>query len=159
MVSDHERSDHAVATLSDIEQQAVDNPSPYAKTHIGQYLESDGQDVDHPMADDLILLHTTGKRSGQIRRTPLASYDDGGDLIVIASKGGSPEHPSWYWNLQADPTVWVRDKAEFYEARAEVLGEAERAEVWPRVTAWNPNFQAYQDKTDRTIPLVRLVRV
>jgi deazaflavin-dependent oxidoreductase (nitroreductase family) len=148
-----------VTTLSDIEQRAVDNPSPYARTHIAQYLETDGAEVDHPMADSLVLLYTTGKKTGEIRRTPLASFDDDGEKVVIASKGGSPEHPSWYWNLKADPTVWVRDKADLYEARAEVLGADEHAEVWSRIAAWNPNFQAYQDKTERTIPLVRLKRV
>jgi deazaflavin-dependent oxidoreductase (nitroreductase family) len=148
-----------VTTLTDIEQRAAENPSPYASAHIAQYLESDGLEVDHPLADSLILLYTTGMRTGQIRRTPLASFPDGDDLIVIASKGGAPAHPSWYWNLKADATVWVRDKGNFYEARAEILDRAERDELWARVTEWNPNFQAYQDKTERTIPLIRLHRV
>ena len=146
-------------TLSDIERQAVDNPSPWARNHIAQYLESDGREVDHPMADSLVLLYTRGKRSGEIRRTPLAAFEDGDSLVVIASKGGAPEHPSWYWNLKADPTVWVRDKADFYEARAEVLDGDEHADMWARIVAWAPGFQTYQDKVDRTIPLVRLNRV
>ena len=145
-------------TLPEIEARAADNPSPYASAHIAQYLESDGQDVDHPMADALILLYTTGKKSGQIRRTPLAAYSDGDDLIVIASKGGAPEHPSWFWNLKADPSVWVRDKGEFYEARAEVLDADEHDAMWGRITEWAPGFQSYQDKVDRLIPLVRLIR-
>lgn len=148
-----------MTTMTDIEERAVDNPSPYASTHIAQYLESDGEDVDHPMADDLILLYTTGKRTGWIRRTPLTSFRDGDDLIVIASKGGAPEHPSWYWNLKADPTVWVRKKGDFFEARAEILEGDQHAEMWARVTEWAPGFQSFQDKTERTIPLVRLTRV
>jgi deazaflavin-dependent oxidoreductase (nitroreductase family) len=145
--------------LTEIEEQAVDNPSPYAGAHIAQYLESDGEEVDHPMADALVLLHTTGKRTGRIRRTPLAAFEDGDDLIVIASKGGAPVHPSWFWNLKADPTVWVRQKKDFFEAEAEPLQGDEYDEMWRRVTKWNPNFQAYQDKTERVIPLVRLTRV
>lgn len=145
-------------TPTDIEQQAVDHPSPYARKHIHQYLESDGRDVDHPMADALILLYTTGRRTGKVRRTPLASFRDGEALIVIASKGGAPQHPHWYFNLVEDPTVWVRHKADFYEAEAEVLDGDEYAAMWGRITDWAPSFQDYQDKVERRLPLVRLTR-
>lgn len=143
-------------TLSQIENQAVDSPRQWVQNHIEQYLRSDGAEVDHPMADHLILLYTKGRKSGKIRRVPIAHYPDGDDLIVIASKGGAPEHPAWFLNLRDDPQVWVRRKSEVFEARASVLGGEEYDEMWARVTDWAPGFQKYQDRTERQIPLVRL---
>jgi deazaflavin-dependent oxidoreductase (nitroreductase family) len=146
-------------TLSQIEKQAIDNPRPWVRNHIQQYLRSDGAEVDHPMADDLILLYTKGRKSGKIRRVPVAHYSDGDDLIVIASKGGAPEHPAWFLNLRDDSQVWVRRKSEIFEARASALEGEEYDEMWARVTDWAPGFQKYQDKTERQIPLVRLRQV
>lgn len=143
-------------TPDQIEEQAVDNPQPWVREHIAQYLRSDGEEVDHAMADHLILLYTKGRRSGKIRRVPLAHYRDGDALIVIASKGGAPDHPAWFLNLRDDPRVWVRRKSEVFEARADVLEGEEYREMWARVTDWAPGFQSYQDKTERRLPLVRL---
>jgi len=119
--------------LNDVEKQAVDSPHQWARQHIDQYLASEGQNVDHPLAERLILLYTKGKSSGKIRRVPVAHLPDGDDLIVIASKGGAPQHPSWFFNLRNDPQVWVRNKADFFEARAEILGGDEHATMWARV--------------------------
>jgi deazaflavin-dependent oxidoreductase (nitroreductase family) len=139
-----------------IEKMAKDNPTSWGQSHIDQYLASDGSEVDYALANDLILLYTTGRKSGEIRRVPIVAYHDGDDLIVVASKGGAPNHPVWYLNLVADPHVWVRQKAEFFEAEASVLGGPERAKLWERVTSWAPFFQKYQDNVSRQIPLVRL---
>lgn len=146
-------------TLDEVEQLAVDSPQPWARQHIAQYLASQGQSVDHPLADRLILLYTKGSKSGVIRRLPVAHLPDGDDLIVIASKGGAPRHPSWYFNLKSDPQAWVRNKTEFFEAQAEILSCEEYEAMWERVVAWAPGFQKYQDRTARQIPLVRLRRV
>lgn len=141
---------------STIEARAIDSPLPWAQGHIRQYLESDGARVDHPMADALILLYVKGKKSGQIRRVPVAHYADGESLIVIGSKGGAPDHPSWYLNLRHDPQVWVRRRSEFFEARAEDLEGEEYERMWETITAWVPGFGEYRTKTSRRIPLVRL---
>ncbi len=77
----------------DIEAAAGPNPSEYAETHIQQYLASDGRDVDHPAGDRLILLYTTGRSSGEIRRVPLGSFPDGDALVVIGSNAGRPTDP------------------------------------------------------------------
>ena len=143
-------------TLDDIEKRAIDNPQPWARQHIDQYLASEGREVDHPLAERLILLYTQGKVSGKVRRVPVVHLPDGDDLIVIASKGGAPQHPSWFFNLEADPQVWVRNKASFFEARAEILDGEEYETMWARVVKWAPGFQKYQDRTERQIPLVRL---
>ena len=74
--------------------------------------------MDHPAAGHLILLYTTGRASGEIRRTPLRFFEIDGDLVVAGSYGGSPRHPDWYLNLLDDPRVWVRRDADLYEADA-----------------------------------------
>ena len=146
-------------TLTEIEAQAVDNAQPWARKHIEQYLRSNGMEVDHPLADSLILLYTRGRRSGNIRRVPVAAHRDGADLIVIGSKGGAPEHPAWFLNLRDEPQVWVRQKSEFFEARASILHGEEYEQMWVRVIEWAAGFQQYQDRTKRQIPLVRLRRL
>jgi deazaflavin-dependent oxidoreductase (nitroreductase family) len=140
-----------------IEDRAVDPSRPHAAKHVRQYLESDGAAVDHPAAGHLILLYTTGRATGEIRRTPLRFFEVDGDLIVAASYGGSPRHPDWYLNLVEDPRVWVRRDAELYDADAIPIAEAERDLLWDTlVVGTAPQFADYQEKTERTIPLVRL---
>jgi deazaflavin-dependent oxidoreductase (nitroreductase family) len=142
--------------LKTVEELATENPSEWASKHIRQYLESDGEDVDHRLADNMILLYTKGRKSGKIRRHPIVHLPDGDDLIVIASKGGAPKHPHWFLNLRANPQVWVRRKSDIFDAEAEILDGEEYEQMWRRVTDWAPGFQEYQDRTERQIPLVRL---
>ena len=144
---------------ANIEDRAVDSSRPHAAKHIRQYLESDGAEVDHPAAGSLILLYTTGRTSGEIRRTPLRFFEIDGDLVVAASYGGAPRHPDWYLNLVEDPAVWVRRNGDFYEADAISIEGEERDRLWEStVVVTAPQFGDYQQKTERTIPLVRLVR-
>lgn len=141
------------ATVEDI---ATENPSEWASKHIRQYLSTDGEGVEHRLADNMILLYTKGRKTGKIRRHPIVYLPDGGDLIVIASKGGAPKNPEWFLNLKANPQVWVRRKSEVFEAEADIVDNGEYEEMWRRVTDWAPGFQEYQDRTERQIPLVRL---
>lgn len=145
--------------LHEIEEEAVDSPSPWARKHVEQYLATGGREVDHPMDERLILLYVTGRRSGDIRRVPLVHFEDGDDMLIVASKGGAPEDPEWFKNLVAEPRVWVRFRDDFFEARAEVLPPEERDPAWERITSSAPGFADYQAKVDRTIPVVRLRRV
>ncbi|HSK07553.1 MAG TPA: nitroreductase family deazaflavin-dependent oxidoreductase [Acidimicrobiia bacterium] len=141
-----------------IEDRAIDPARPFAAEHVRQYLECNGASVDHPAAGHLILLYTTGRVSGQIRRTPLRFFEVGDDLVVAASYGGAPEHPDWYLNLLADPQVWVRHDADLYPATAVALDGDERDRLWDAVVVSQaPQFADYQAKTPRVIPLVRLV--
>lgn len=142
----------------EIEAQATDAHDRNRDLSL-KYIASDGSDVDHPMADAIILLYTTGRTSGVIRRVPLASFPDGDDLLVIASKGGGPDDPEWYLNLRDDPRVWVRRKGRLYEARATVLEGDERASRWEPITERHPVFGKYQQKAGRILPLVRLAEV
>jgi deazaflavin-dependent oxidoreductase (nitroreductase family) len=140
-----------------IEDRALDPSRPHAAKNVREYLASDGAAVDHPAAGSLIILYTTGRHSGEIRRTPLRFFEGDGDLMVAASYGGAPRHPDWYLNLIEDPAVWVRRNADFYEAEANPIEGEERDRLWDTVVvATAPQFGEYQKKTERTIPLVRL---
>lgn len=104
----------------------------------------------------IILLTTTGKRTGQPRTKPLFSLRDGGDYIVIASAGGSPKNPAWYANLTANPNVTVEDHGRTLAGTASTVSADERARLWAAVVAQNSGFQGYEQRTDRVIPLVRI---
>jgi deazaflavin-dependent oxidoreductase (nitroreductase family) len=147
-----------MASDRDIEDRAVDSPSPYARKHVEQYLATDGADVEHPSADRMILLYTTGRKTGNIRRIPVVHFPDGDDMLIVASKGGAPRNPEWYLNLAADPHVWVRYRDEFFGALASTLTPEERAQAWPAITDRSPAFAEYQARVSRVIPVVRLIR-
>jgi deazaflavin-dependent oxidoreductase (nitroreductase family) len=113
--------------------------------------------------DALLLLHTTGARTGEPRLSPVAYLDQGDHLLIVASAAGAPNHPSWYLNLAAHPLVsverWAGDRLESFDAVAEpVTGGAERDRLWAEVTARAPGFADYQTRTDRVIPVVVLRR-
>ena len=94
------------------------------------------------------------RKSGKLRRTPLIRVKDGDRYLVVASMGGAPQHPNWYLNLLDDPDVTIQDRAEVHELRARTASPEERAELWPVATAQWPDYDNYQAKTDREIPLV-----
>ncbi len=111
------------------------------------------------MNDGMELLTTTGARSGKQRTTPLAYIKLDDRILIIASKGGAPEHPAWYVNLVANPTVTVELGAETYQATATTITGEERDELFARVAAKISNFADYQQRTDRVIPVVELKAV
>lgn len=141
-----------------IEDRALDGVTGSAAEHARQYLESDGAAVDHPAVGSLLLLYTTGRGSGQIRRTPLRFFEVDDDLVIVASARGAATNPDWYLNLLDDPKVWVRRDADLYEATAIPIDGPERDRLWDTVVlAKSPQFADYQAKTERLLPLVRLV--
>lgn len=108
----------------------------------------------------LILLTTTGARTGRRHTTPLGSLIDGPlRRLVIASAGGGPRHPDWYHNLCADPVVTVEDGVFTYEAEASVLAGGERERAFERAVEADPGWADYQAKTDRTLPVIALTAV
>jgi len=102
----------------------------------------------------LLLLTTTGARSGERRITPMGYLPDGDCLIVIASNGGVPTHPDWYHNLVAQPEVTVEVGAETFDAIAVVTEESERDRLWTRAVEWYPHLAEHQAKTTRQIPVI-----
>lgn len=108
---------------------------------------------------NLLLLGTTGARSGEPRLAPLAYTRDGDRIVIVASKGGAPTDPAWYRNLQANPNVTVELGGETFQARASVVEGGERDRLYAAHAAEHPAFQEYPKKTTRVIPVVRLDRV
>jgi deazaflavin-dependent oxidoreductase (nitroreductase family) len=106
----------------------------------------------------LLILHTTGAKSGKERVNPLMYLPDGDRSFVFASKGGAPTHPDWYYNVVANPTVTVEIGTETFDATARVLEGDERDRVWTEQKQLYPQFAEYEAGTTRTIPVIALER-
>ncbi len=126
---------------------------------IDEFRSNDGK-VGGPFEGaPMILLTTTGAKSGAQRTTPLVCREgDDGTIFIFASKAGAPENPAWYHNVLAHPQVTVEKGTERYEATAKPLEGAERDEVWAAHVEAMPNFGEYEQKTSRTIPVIELRR-
>ena len=125
---------------------------------IEDFRASRGVSDDQFAGRPLLLLTTTGARSGQRRTTPLMYVPDGDRLLVIASNAGAPAHPDWYRNLVAHPDVAVEVGAESFDARATVVEGAERQQLWARIVEQYPFFAEHQAKIARQIPVIALER-
>lgn len=102
----------------------------------------------------VIIVTHRGRKTGVIRKTPLMKAMDGNSYILVASQGGAPKHPVWYYNLKADQNVDIRDATEIYSMRArEVVDPIERRRIWDIAVEAYPPFQDYQEKTNRVIPV------
>ena len=126
---------------------------------IEEYRANDGKVTGMFAGAPILLLTTTGARSGREHVSPLAYTTDAGRLVIIASKGGAPTHPDWFHNLVANPEVTVELGAETFAARASVPEGAERQRLYDQMAAQMPNFAEYQRNTTRQIPVVILERV
>jgi deazaflavin-dependent oxidoreductase (nitroreductase family) len=113
---------------------------------------------DRFMGMDLLYLTTVGAKSGQKRQSPVARFADGDDAwLVVASNNGSARHPAWYHNLMAHPDqVWIEVAGSTTPVTVEQLTGPRREEAWQRIVAAQPRFAGYEQKTDRTLPVVRL---
>ena len=121
---------------------------------------ANGGKVGGPFAGaSMILIHHVGARTGTRRVTPLVYFQDGDDIVIVASKAGAPTHPDWYHNVIKNPRIDVEVGTDTFAVDVHELDPQERARVWPAVVAANPGFGEYQQKTDRLIPLLRLTRV
>ena len=130
----------------------------FVKGHVWLYRSSGGRRGQRLGRMPVLLLTTRGRKSGAQRTVPLVPFLENGETYVMASMGGQPQHPAWYFNIAADPNVEVQVGPDRYHARAEVLPLEQRNAIWPKITALMPNFGEYQQKTSRVIPVVRLVR-
>jgi F420H(2)-dependent quinone reductase len=133
--------------------------SDWARENAETYMKSGGTDGTELKGKPVILLTTVGAKTGKIRKTPLMRVENNGEYAVVASLGGAPKHPVWYWNIKKNPRVELQDGevTKDYEAR-EVTGD-DKAVWWERaVEAW-PDYAEYQKKTDRQIPVFVLTPV
>ncbi len=107
----------------------------------------------------LLLLHHKGAKSGRERVNPVAYVKDGDRLVIVASKGGAPTNPDWYYNVIANPLVTVEVGTDKFQARARVAPEPERSRLYDKMVAVNPGFDEYRKKTTRKIPVFILTPV
>lgn len=130
----------------------------FGQEHVDRYRATDGGEGHEWQGARTLILTTTGRRSGEPRDTPLIYGVRGEDHVIVASKGGAPDHPAWYKNLDADSNVGVQVQGDRFSAVARVAEGAERDELWALMLQEWPSYADYQTKTDRQIPVVVLER-
>jgi deazaflavin-dependent oxidoreductase (nitroreductase family) len=139
-----------------LQGEYVPSPAKWVRDQVEAYERSGGQEANRLLDSDMpvIIVTMRGNKSGTVRKIALMRVEHDGDYALVASKGGAPEHPVWYYNLRANPDeVTIQDGPEPFEASVrEVTGE-ERATWWERGVAAYPPYAEYQQKTDREIPV------
>lgn len=138
-----------------IEGEYEPSPWDWVAQQVEEYEASGGTRANTLMDTGMpiIVMTTVGRKSGKVRKVPLMRVDHDGEYALVASKGGAPEHPAWYHNLVADPSVTIQDGPEPFEAEVRRVSGAERAEWWERAVAAYPPYADYQADTDREIPV------
>jgi deazaflavin-dependent oxidoreductase (nitroreductase family) len=128
----------------------------WANRQVDLYEGSNGAEGNDLKGRPVIILNSIGAKSGKLRKTPLMRVEHDGKYVVVASLGGAPKHPVWYFNLKANPIVELQDLSVKREYTAREIDGEERALWWERAVATWPDFEAYTHKTDRVIPLFLL---
>ena len=134
-------------------------PSPWqwVRDQVETYERTGGREANtlRDTGLPIIIVTTRGRRSGKLRKTALMRVEHDGEYALVASMGGAPKHPVWYFNLEADPTaVMIQDGPEPWDAEVREVDGEERAVWWERAVAAFPPYAEYQTKTDRTIPVL-----
>jgi deazaflavin-dependent oxidoreductase (nitroreductase family) len=127
--------------------------SEWARRQAETYEATGGREAGTNRGRPVIVLTSVGAKSGKLRKTALQRVEHDGRYAVVASMGGAPEHPSWYWNLVREPHVELQDGPVKRDYRARIVTGAERDEWWARAVESWPDYANYQTKTDREIPV------
>jgi F420H(2)-dependent quinone reductase len=138
-----------------VDGEYVPSPSAWVRDQVEEY-EGSGGTSGTTLTDTglpVVIVTNRGAKTGAVRKTPLMRVEHEGSYAAIASKGGAPEHPLWYYNLLAHPHVEVQDGADKWEMTARELSGPEREEWWERAVAAYPLYAEYQQKTSRQIPV------
>lgn len=142
--------------MSSSQDDYAPSPAGWVRKQVEEY-EGSGGTAGTTLAgtgQPVVLLTMRGAKTGKVRKVPLMRVEHDGEYLAVASKGGAPTHPVWYFNLQADPTLSLRDGTVVGEYTArEITDPDERAVWWERAVAAFPNYAEYATKTDRVIPL------
>ena len=131
----------------------------FGDEHVRRYRQTGGEEGYHWNGVRTLILMTTGRRSGAERSKALIFGEDGGRYVVIASNGGAPRHPGWYLNLTDHPEVEVQVRDERFHAKARTAQGEERERLWELMAQIWPDYDRYQRRTSRQIPVVILERV
>lgn len=132
--------------------------SGWAAEQADLYESSGGTEGTTMRGMPVVLLTTIGNKTGKLRRTPLMRVEHDGAYLAVASLGGAPKNPVWYYNVKADPHVELRDGTEKWDMTAREIDGDEKAVWWERAVAAYPDYADYQEKTDREIPVFVLER-
>ena len=141
------------------DQKPIDSPQRWVAEHVQRYIETNGEDGYWWRGAPTLIVTTLGRRSGKPRRLALIYSQEGDRYVVVASKGGADQHPEWYLNLLEHPQVQVQVMADRFRARARTATSEEHDLLWPRMVQIWPDYDKYQAKTVRQIPLVILERL
>jgi deazaflavin-dependent oxidoreductase (nitroreductase family) len=141
--------------MSDDEYTAPDL-TLIGEEHVRRYRETDGEEGYLWNGVPALLLTTTGRRTGEPRTSALIFGRDGDDYLVVASMGGMPQHPAWYFNLTANPQVEIQVRGDRMSAQARTATSDEKPRLWQIMRELWPNYDQYQSRTDREIPVVVL---
>jgi deazaflavin-dependent oxidoreductase (nitroreductase family) len=139
-----------------LEGEYEPSPQQWVRDQVETYERTGGREANTLRDTGLpvVIFTTRGNKSGKLRKTPLMRVEHDGVYAMVASQGGAPQHPVWYYNLKADPTALVvQDGPEPFDATARELTGEERAVWWERAVAAYPPYAEYQKKTDREIPV------
>ncbi|WP_214103957.1 nitroreductase family deazaflavin-dependent oxidoreductase [Acrocarpospora catenulata] len=131
----------------------------FGAEHVERYIATDGREGHDWRGTTAALLTTTGRKTGRRHTTPLIYQRYGDDYLVVASKGGSDAPPAWYLNLEANPEVEFQVLGDRFKARARTATPEEKPDMWRVMAATWPDYDAYQRKTSREIPVVVIERV
>jgi deazaflavin-dependent oxidoreductase (nitroreductase family) len=138
------------------EEKVYDSPTGWVAKHIHEYVESDGEQGHTWKGVPTLLITTRGRKSGKLHRSALIYGRDGDSYLIVASKGGAPNHPAWFLNLRDNPEVELQVGAEKFTARARIATPEEKPRLWETMAAIWPDYKKYQTKTSRDIPVVIL---
>ena len=127
----------------------------FGDEHVRRYIETDGEEgYVWREGASILLLTVTGRKSGREYTTPLIFGEDGGSYVLVASQGGTPEHPDWYLNLVVNPEVNVQVGGDRFTAQARTASAEEKPALWSLMTSIWPDYDQYQARTHREIPVV-----
>lgn len=132
--------------------------SDWARKQAELYENSGGTEGTMMNGMPVVLLTTKGNKSGKLRKSPLMKVEHNGEYAIVASLGGAPKHPVWYYNVKAEPLVELQDGPDKHDYVAREVTGDEKAQWWERSVAAYPDYAEYQKKTDREIPVFVLAR-
>ncbi|GAB3774221.1 deazaflavin-dependent oxidoreductase (nitroreductase family) [Nocardioides ginsengisegetis] len=136
----------------------VPSKTEWVRDNVAEYEATDGEKGRFLRGFPVVVITSVGAKSGNLRKNPVMRVERDGTYVAIASKGGAPEHPEWYFNFLANPEVDLQDGAEKHTYKARIVEGDERADWWEYAVATWPTYGEYQQKTDREIPVFLLER-
>jgi F420H(2)-dependent quinone reductase len=137
-----------------VSDEYIPSPREWVAEQVRRYEESGGTEATTLRGMPVIIVTNRGHRTGAVRKTPLMRVKDGDNYVLVASVGGAPKHPLWYYNLREDPEVTIRDAEEVHEMRVRLVEDPdERARLWALAVEAFPDYAEYQTRTERQIPV------